>query len=52
MAKNSVEYIAKFKFPQGYVAEMLRDIADALESYHPESDSDCSCCKILKHWVN
>jgi len=23
---------------------MLRDIADAIESSHPESESDCSCC--------
>ncbi len=44
MAKKSVEYIAKFQCPPGYVAEMLRDIADALESSHPESESDCSCC--------
>jgi len=26
------------------VADMLRDIADAIESSHPESESDCSCC--------
>ena len=44
MAKKSVEYIAKFKCPQAYVADMLRDIADALESTHPESESDYSCC--------
>ena len=44
MAKNSVEYIAKSQCPPGYVADMLRDIADALESSHPESEGDCSCC--------
>ena len=44
MAKKSVEYISKFQFPPGYVADMLRDIADALESSHPESEGDCSCC--------
>ena len=44
MAKKIVEYIAKFQCPQGYVAEMLRDIADTLESSHPESEGDCSCC--------
>ena len=44
MAKKNVEYIAKFKYPLAYVADMLRDIADALESSHPESRSDCSCC--------
>jgi len=26
------------------VSDMLRDIADAIESSHPESESDCSCC--------
>jgi len=44
MAKKSVEYIAKFQCPPGYVADMLRDIAYAIESSHPESESDCSCC--------
>ena len=44
MAKKSVEYIAKFQCPPGYVADMLRGIADALESSHPESEGDCSCC--------
>ena len=44
MAKKSVEYIAEFQCPPGYVADMLRDIADALESSHPESEGDCSCC--------
>ena len=38
MAKKSV---AKFQSPTCYVADMLRDIADALESSHPESESDC-----------
>ena len=44
VAKKSVEYIAKFQCPPRYVADMLRDIAYALESSHPESESDCSCC--------
>ncbi len=45
MAKKSVEYIAKFQCPPpGYVANMLRDIADAPESSHPESKGGCSCC--------
>ena len=39
MAKKSVEYIAKFQCPPGYVADMLRDIADAIESSHPESEA-------------
>ena len=44
MAKKSVEYIAKFQCPPGYVADMLRDIVDALESSHPESEGGYSCC--------
>ncbi len=44
MAKLSVEYINKFQCPPQYVADMLRDIADALESSHPEAGSNCSCC--------
>ena len=45
MAKKSVAYVNKFGCPPEYVADMLRDIADALTSIHPESDSQvvCSC---------
>ena len=44
MAKMSVSYINEFGCPPEYVADMLRDIADALISSHPNSGSDCSCC--------
>ena len=44
MAKKSVHYINQFKCPPEYVADMLRDIADALISAHPESEKKCSCC--------
>ncbi len=46
MAKQSVAYVNKFGCPPEYVADMLRDIADALTSIHHESESDsgCSCC--------
>ena len=46
MAKQSVAYVNKFECPPEYVAVMLRDIADALTSIHPESGSEggCSCC--------
>ena len=46
MAKQSVAYVNKFGCPPEYVADMLRDIADALTSIHPESESegDFSCC--------
>ena len=44
MAKKSVEYINEFGCPPEYVADMLRDIADALTSVHPESNGKCTCC--------
>ncbi len=43
MAKKSVGYIAKFQCPPRYVADMLRDIAETVESSNSESGSDCSC---------
>ena len=36
-------YVNKFGCPPEYVADMLRDIADALTSVHPQSEGDCSC---------
>ena len=46
MTKQSVAYVNQFGCPPEYVADMLRDIADALISIQPESDSEgCySCC--------
>ena len=44
ITKMSVSFINKLECPPEYVADMLRDIADALISSHPESGSDCSCC--------
>ena len=44
MAKQSVAYINDFGCPPEYVADMLRDIADALITSHPESENNCSCC--------
>ena len=44
MAKMSVSYINEFGCPPEYVADMLRDIADALVTSHPESEGECSCC--------
>ena len=44
IAKQCVAYINEFECPPEYVADMLRDIADALTSVHPESGGDCSCC--------
>ena len=44
LAKQSVQLINEFQCPPEYVADMLRDIADALISAHPESEINCSCC--------
>ena len=44
IAKKSVQYINAFQCPPEYVADMLRDIADALISAHPDSENKCSCC--------
>jgi len=44
IAKQSVAYVNKLGCPPEYVADMLRDIADALTSIHPESEVNCSCC--------
>lgn len=46
MAKLSVAYVNKFECPPEYVADMLRDIAEAITSIHPESESEggCFCC--------
>ena len=46
IAKQSVAYVNKFGCPPEYVADMLRDIADALTSIHPGSEPEggCYCC--------
>ena len=54
MAKQSVAYVNQFGCPPEYVADMLRDIADALITIHPESESEggCSCWSIHNNWSN
>ncbi len=44
IAQRSVSFVNEFGCPPEYVADMLRDIADALVNSHPESEKDCSCC--------
>ena len=44
MAKQSVHLINELQCPPEYVADMLRNIEDALISAHPESKNKCSCC--------
>ena len=45
MGKQSVVYINKFGCPPEYLADTLRDVADALTTVHPNSAGDCSCCQ-------
>ena len=40
----SVSFKNKLECPPEYVAEMLRDVAEAIISSHPESNKSCSCC--------
>ena len=44
ITKLSVSFINKFECPPEYVADMLRDVADAITASHPESDKSCTCC--------
>ena len=44
ITKLSVSFINKFECPPQYVAEMLRDVADAIVSSHPESNKSWTCC--------
>ena len=44
ITKLSVSFINKLECPPEYVANMLRDIAEAIVSSHPDSKSSCSCC--------
>ena len=44
ITKMSVSFINKLECPPEYVANMLRDVAEAIISSHPESNKSCSCC--------
>ena len=44
ITKMSVSFINKLECPPEYVADMLRDVAEAIISSHPESNKNCSCC--------
>ena len=44
ITKMSVSFISKLECPPEYVADMLRDVAEAIVSFHPESNKSCSCC--------
>ena len=44
ITKMSVSFINKLECPPEFVADMLRDVAEAIISSHPESNKSCSCC--------
>ncbi len=44
ITKLSVSFINKLECPPQYVADMLRDVAEAIISSHPESNKNCTCC--------
>ena len=44
ITKLSVSFINKLDCPPEYVADMLRDVSDAIVSSHPESNKGCPCC--------
>ena len=44
ITKMSASFINNLECPPEYVADMLRDVAEAIVSSHPESNKSCSCC--------
>ena len=43
IAKQCAGYINELQCPPGFIAFMLKDVADAFDNPEPEVDSDCSC---------
>ena len=44
ITKMSVSIINKLECPPENVADMLRDVSEAIISSYPESNKSCSCC--------
>ena len=44
IAQQCASYGKKLQCPPGFIALMLRDIADAFEEQQPEGESSCGCC--------
>ena len=44
IAQQCAGYGEKLQCPPGFIALMLRDIADAFEEQQPEGESSCGCC--------
>ena len=44
IAQQCADYGERLQCPPGFIAVMLRDIADAFEEQPPEGESSCGCC--------
>ena len=49
ITKVSVSFINELECSPEYVTHMLRDVAEAIISSHPELNKSCSCCKFF--WI-
>ena len=44
IAQQCASHMNELQCPPGFIALMLRDIADAFENPSSEGESDCECC--------
>ena len=44
IAQQCADHGKKLQCPPGFIALMLRDIADAFEEQQPEGENSCGCC--------
>ena len=44
IAQQCASHMNELQCPQGFIALMLRDIADPFELSSSEGESDCECC--------
>ena len=44
LAQQCAAYSTKLQCPPGFIAVMLRDIADAFEEQQAAVESSCDCC--------
>ena len=44
IALQCADYGEKLQCPPGFIAIMLRDIADAFDEHPTEEESSCECC--------
>ena len=44
IAQQCAEYGEKLRCPPGFIAVMLRDVADAFDEQLSEGENTCDCC--------